>query len=862
MRLPYDLAVLVAKNLSVKDIFQCSLVNKSWHGLFTSDSVLYPFVSQLIHFDQEPLMLRCLPTGHGHHGSDEEEALPGDGDDGNGKDPKAKAEEERVRIEDLANQQWMKNNRILARSLGKTLNRERRWRHAEPTTRTYLPPVPIDGSDSDIREEWQGAAKAVKMKGGLVAVLYEKGTSIRIWNLDAEYDEIKQMSDQYISDNLDLLKAQTKYGGPPLPPYKTEQVDALLRCSRSGAARRAQLRVVKLRIPPTLFDFFATTNALVTAANNGEVDVYDMQSGQHLRTLKVKGDLSIGSLHVWLDYVVVGHGSQISLWNHKTGEALESELQTAHRTSINGVFILDNDKHLMSLDETGIMVITNRAAKRPEIETLLDVPLYPMIMVGQMGAPYAMRLLHMSHLCVWGKYSLGHYELYEPGLRHLPPLSSLLVNTDGRVLDEEENQREERLENENVATTEHVGFASSPGAEPAMELTAEARRLEESRKTLAQLEATHHDLERMYSEIAGDRSSEHPEGERMSRRRLNRVPAEDQYHIINLDPPVDLNPEGLVLSVDYRHAVYLHRNYLTVHEIDKADRRDGSAHDDDNVGEDGFGSDVCSMGLNPIDRRGQLEGPALEAANEQDKLKLWLKGTIELKEAKRAKEKAKANVAAGGPSDDNGSYETVSGDEDDDDLEGEYAQGSMEATLRSLRIHTWYREVKCLVCEPERVNLRRIESAMMRFTLGLSIERSNRAFGANPAHIEGLFFARKYLEVYVPQLLAEIEAETMDMDMLLSTVSYYAQRQHEAKFQTAVLNVDHRGQVTTARQLHRDMERVYRAAGIPEARMAWSKSKGFVSWAACFLQHRASAMDDGRVAVACENGYVVVVSFD
>ncbi|KAJ2777582.1 hypothetical protein GGI18_004170, partial [Coemansia linderi] len=298
MRLPYDLAVLVARQLSAKDVFHCSLVNKDWHRLFTSDDVLHPLVSQFSHYDQEPLLLRCMPNGHVHHGEEEDEEVAEEG-----KDPKAEAEAERIKLEDLANQQWMKSSRVLARGLGKTLNRERRWRRAEPTCRLYLPPVPMDGSDSDILEEWQGRVKSVKMKGGMVAVLYEKGKSIRIWNLDTEYDEIRDMTERYINDNREILKAQTKYGGPPMPPYEEEQVDALLRCTRSGGPRNMKLKVVEMRIPPIMFDYFSNSDTLVAAAANGEVDVYDMVSGQHQRTLKVGGNLNIGSIHVWLDYL-------------------------------------------------------------------------------------------------------------------------------------------------------------------------------------------------------------------------------------------------------------------------------------------------------------------------------------------------------------------------------------------------------------------------------------------------------------------------------------------------------------------------------------------------------------------------------
>ncbi|KAJ2689534.1 hypothetical protein IWW39_001446 [Coemansia spiralis] len=830
MRLPYDLAVLVAKRLSAKDVFHCSLVNKDWHRLFTSDDVLHPLVAQFSHYDQEPLLLRCMPNGHVHHGEEKDEEVAEEG-----KDPKAEAEAERIKLEDLANQQWMKSSRVLARGLGKTLNRERRWRRAEPTCRLYLPPVPMDGSDSDILEEWQGRVKSVKMKGGMVAVLYEKGKSIRIWNLDAEYDEIRDMTERYINDNREILKAQTKYGGPPMPPYEEEQVDALLRCTRSGGPRNMKLKVVKMRIPPIMFDYFSNSDTLVAAAANGEVDVYDMVSGQHQRTLKVGGNLNIGSIHVWLDYLVVGHGPLITLWNHRTGEVLENGLRTSHRAKINGVFVLDNERHLMSIDESGIIVVTNRSAKKPEVETLLDVPLYPMIMVGQMGAPYAMRLLHMTHLCVWGKYSLGHYQLYEPGLGHLPPLNSLRLNTSGGVEKE------------------------MPVIQPASAEMSRAERVEsESRQILAQLEATHHDLEKIYSEIAGNRSSEHPEGERMARRRMNRVPAEEQYHIINIDPPADPHPDGLVLSVDFRHVVYLHRNYITVQELDKGFEGEEGAADVDEAGQEG-----ASVGLYPIDRATRAFGPPKSGRS--------LRQVFEQSKAKKAPGgepgSGSGHEALVAEVEGEDGYETVTDDElpEEDELEEDVAeneQHNIEVTMRNLRMQTWRREVRRLVMERGKWNLRRLESALIRFTLGLTIEKDEPVFGMVPMHKTSLWYGRKFMAEEVPELLAEIDAGMLDINMLLETVPFYAQRLHESWFREPVLNVDHRGQVTTAARLLRDMERVYRAARVPAAKMQWSRSADFVSKAVCFLQHRHTAMDDGRVAVGCENGYVVVLSFD
>ncbi|KAJ2889557.1 hypothetical protein IWW38_004633, partial [Coemansia aciculifera] len=549
----------------------------------------------------------------------------------------------------------------------------------------------------------------------------------------------------------------------------------------------------------------------------------------------------------------------ISLWNHKTGEALESELQTSHRANINGVFILDNDKHLMSIDECGVIVVTDRAAKRPQIDTLLDLPLYPMIMVGQMGAPYAMRLLHMSHLCVWGKYSLGHYELYQPGLRNLPPMNSLIINPDGHEeegeSDDDQHPEQDSVTNAAEPLVNNVGLTAN--------MTDEERWQDDARRALAQLEATQDDLERMYLEISGDRTSENPEGERARRRQMNRVPAVDQYHIINIDPPVDPEPTGLVLSVDCRHALYLHRNFLTVKVVDKVDELDELPPGEVDV--DGIRNSMQAMGFNPIDRQPPAHGPS-------ELLQVIAQREAEEEFKKIAKRKANdgaGSIARAGSLEVGALVDEVEEEEDDlvndllddnaDDREGNY----MEAMVRNLRIGTWYKVVKYLVGEKMgRLNLRRIEMALIRFTMGLSIEQTMPGFASIPGHKDSLLIARRFMRENAAELLSEIDAGDLNITQLLTAVPFYAQRLHESKFRTAVVNVDHRGQVTTAAQVFRDMERVYRAAKLPDGRVPWSKNSGFVSKATCFLQHRVSAMDDGAVAVACENGYVVVLSFD
>ncbi|KAJ1999626.1 hypothetical protein GGI04_004490 [Coemansia thaxteri] len=842
MRLPFDLAVLVSKQLAPKDMYQCLLVCRAWNQLFSNSSNLLPLVRQLSHFDQEPMIFRCLQTGHAHEhdGGEVAETSNEDEDAEVIKDPKAAAEAERAYLEEMANQQWLKNNKVLARFLSKTLNRERRWRRAEPTSRLYLPPVPMDGTDSDVLEEWQGPVQTVKMKGGLVVVLYKKGANIRIWNLDSEYDEVKEMANQYISDNREAILAQKKHSGVGLPPYAPEQIDALLRCARSGVPRRVDLRVIKMRSAPILFDFFTLTNILVTATDGGEVDLYDMVSGAHQRTFRIEGDLRIGSIHVWMDYLVVGHGTQITLWNHKTGERLESELQTAHRASINGIFILDNEQHLMSIDECGIMVVTNRSARRPETQTLLDVPLYPMIMVGQMGAPYAMRLLHMSHLCVWGKYSLGHYELYEPGLRHLPPLSSL------QIIPARNGEGEETPE----AAVPDPAVPAESATASLSKLSKKERKLVESRQTLAQLEATHQDLERMYSEIAGDRNNEHPEGERVARRRLNRVPAEDKYHIINIDPPADMNPDALVLSVDFRHVIYLHRYYVSVHELQ------GQDAEADDMGR------MCSMGLQPIDPRPKQAGPprrppppfkaATGAADPPGAAALWHVHT---------------NGEGAEAASDDGDENYIDADNDlGDELDNLFdpdARLPADLFLRHLREGSWNKAIGELFQGDQSAKLRQIELLGVQILISLQAAVENKDHDAAVAAVPYEQSARKFLREHMPELLDEFDAGT-DLAVLLPSVSYYAQRLHESHFAHPVLNFDHRGQVTTAARLHRDMERLSRAARLHTTGVdgEWGRTPGFVTRASMSLRHEASAMDDGRIAIGCANGYVVVASFD
>ncbi|KAJ2763681.1 hypothetical protein IWQ57_005485, partial [Coemansia nantahalensis] len=390
--------------------------------------------------------------------------------------------------------------------------------------------------------------------------------------LENGYDRIKEMTRDYIAANRAGLEEQTKHGGPQLPPFSEENVEALLRHARSGTPGPSALRTVRMRVKPAFFDFFESSKTLVTATLSGVVDVYDMGTGAHKRTLTLVSDSNVESIHVWLEYVVVSHGTRITLWDHTTGELLEDALQTAHRASITGVFVLDNDRHLLSIDRKGILVATNRDAAEPQSETLLDVPLYPVVLAGQMGAPYSMRLLHMTHLCVWGKFSLGHYEMYEPGLRSLPPLSSLVLPPP---------PAEEGVEDEGAPpqppAVEAVEAPPQPQPQPeprngrgphGARSTNEEQRLAEAQQALAHLESAHENLEQMYSQMVGDRTDEHPEGERMERLRQIRVPADQRYHVLNIDTPFEHISNGKVLSADFKHALFQRSTFVQICDLE------------------------------------------------------------------------------------------------------------------------------------------------------------------------------------------------------------------------------------------------------------------------------------------------------
>ncbi|KAJ2155337.1 hypothetical protein J3F82_000302 [Coemansia sp. RSA 637] len=793
MRLPFDVAVLVAAHLSTKDLYNCWQVCRSWRVLFTNDTILHPLFMQLSHFEQESFMFQCLPTGH-ESNDDGDKDLDKDGD----KDKRRDETEERMKLEERASQQWLKDHRVALCVLQNLLNRNSRWRRGHPRRRIYLPPVPVDGTGSDIRESWQGAVRLIKMKAGIVVVAHEHGCTLRLWALARGYERVQEMTAEYIETNHDVLTAQRSHGAA-LPPFTDEQVNELLACSRSAHADPAVLTEIHLAEPPVCLDFFHMNHTLVAASRSGRIDVYDMRTAKLRRTL-VLVDGRVDSVHVWLHFVIVSHDCKMTMWNHVTGELLENALPTAHRAKVTGVFVLDNERHLLSIDEKGIMIVTERSGVKPkesvdeaaavdadmvavvtetnamEIETtvaetattatkhstrtLMDVPLYPVVLTGSEGAPYSMRLLHMTHLCVWGRFSMGHYELYEPGLRNMPPLNSLIMS-------------------DNDGSMEPA---------PVVRLAGEDVRTAEARAALAQLEATHASLEALYSQVAIDAVE----------RTTHDVAPEERYHVLNIDSSIEHVAEGQVLSVDFKHALLLRRNFMQVCDFDQKP-------------DPGEAPKGPSFGIYPVDRQDI-------GANTVD--------------------------AVAGPD------EPI--DQSEFDFEwvlnpGEHMD-ERERAADQLRL------------EPHatQAGLYELESLTMRYIIGIQYAQENIQFAMVPANRVRLGRGRKFLGRHMPQVLEALSAG-VGINDIMEIVPYYVQRMHEARLSKPVELVDHRGQVTSARKLCADMQRVARESREGE----WKpKHSSVVSPAMAGLECMTAAMDDGRVAVGCENGYVVVTCFD
>ncbi|KAJ2451005.1 hypothetical protein EV183_003899 [Coemansia sp. RSA 2336] len=766
LRLPFDLAVMIAGLLQPKDLYNCWLVCRGWYHLFTSDSILYPLFLQMSHFEQESFMFQCLPNGHEHEEADKGAV------EGEEKTERQKMEDQ-MRLEERASQQWLKDRRVLLRVIQNLQNRNLRWRRGQPSQRIYLPPVALDGMDADIREEWQGPVRLVKMKAGIIAVVYKGGRSIRLWNMATDYEKVKDMTASYIEQNRQALAAH-KSSGAVLPPFTDTQVETLLRCSKGGAPRKPVLSVIRSDVMPYFLDFYFMNNTLVTSSLAGQIDVFDMKTGKKRRQLELPSSGPVDSIHVWLQFVIVSHGSQLTLWNHVTGELLEDGLQTAHRSRITGVFILDDEKHLLSIDERGIMVVTNRSAENTSKDTLMDVPLYPLILTGTDGAPYSMRLLHMTHLCVWGKYSMGHFELYEPGLRNMPPLNSLIM------VDENNQPQQQQQQQTN---------------------SRESREATEAQQALRQLVLTHENLEMMYNQMGLDADMHSSSASRLTRLRQNRVPPEQRYHVLNIDTSIDGLPEGNILSVDFKHVLLQRRCFMQICDLDEKFKHGEMPHGP-------------SLGIFPVEAVGPRIGPA----------------------------RADAVVEGTGS-----------------DYEINWDLGEGDNPLEESR-----QEAERLRQQPQpnvsKADLYQLETLTTRYLMGMQVAREDFRFAQLESNKVLLQRGRAFMEELMPELLEAIDKDE-DPQAVIFAAPYYAQRAHEAKFDKPVLLVDHRGQPTTAQRLCADMQRIHRVTNV-SSRSQQQMKGGIIPPAVSRLRLVTAAMDDGQIAVGCENGYVVVTSFD
>ncbi|KAJ1941394.1 hypothetical protein FBU59_003511, partial [Linderina macrospora] len=540
MRLPFDLSVLVSQYLDTKDIYSCMLVSQGWRTLVSDHAVLHQRLMKYSHFDQEQVLFRGPRSGSNQNHEPEEAGKRQMNKD---EDGDLKDEDKKYTIEQRVTTQLIRAPKVLPHLMSKLMNREERWRTGVPRMRMYLPPVGMDGIDADIREEWEGPVKTVKLKCGIVCVLYEAGKTLRVWDLDHHYQRLRDLADEFTEEHREALEQSPRTC--MLRSLTDKEAEVVVECvNLSGRVHAPKLRVVRLQNKPELFDFFPSEDRLVTSSAAGKIDVYDLATGKHLREFCVdKG--KIGSLHIWQDFVVVGHGSMITLLNHKTGEVLEDGLHTAHQYAITAVFVLDNDNHMLSVDESGVMVITDRSKARANIDTLLNTPLHPLIYHGNTGAPYAMRLLHMAHLCVWGKYTLGQYELYQPGVSQLPRISELMLIGGPEEEEGEPEEHDGHTQDGDAAATSASdgGHGSAAGADK----SDEAQRLE----TLNQLVRSERDVERIYSEVIGDRDGPALGGKRMRGLQQNTVPQKDRYHILNINSRfADL--EGNIATLDFR----------------------------------------------------------------------------------------------------------------------------------------------------------------------------------------------------------------------------------------------------------------------------------------------------------------------
>ncbi|KAJ1674823.1 hypothetical protein EV182_002492, partial [Spiromyces aspiralis] len=449
--LPFDLSLRIMDYLCDYDLFRARMVSRLWYKMVTSAAALSTRLINLSHFDLEPLLPADITFPH--HNMlpspelEGEEDLPSPaagraGHEGAGADsvatplpdaaPDIQVEEDRAcRIdttEDLkrlesARDRWLHDDMIVEALYRKVLNREKRWREASPVNRVFLPPPSLVNSKKGkgsstvpAPESTYGAVKTIKLKRGILCVSYTKGTTIAVWDLLPSrkdwLDNILNAGSEGCGE--DEAHQHVGFGGVNgNNNLNILERDRLLEYVNSDKPERPALRTITARYPIRLFDFLPEFQTLVTVCREGDIEVYDLDTCERKRVLVEEGT-RVTAVHVWDNYLVVGCSTQVSVWNYRTGERLTNKLHTWHRGNITGTFILDNDDHILSVDETGAIGITSRSSPTPHLNPLLVNPLYPLFLHGELGAPYQMRLLHSTHLCVWGKSQMGQYELLEP----------------------------------------------------------------------------------------------------------------------------------------------------------------------------------------------------------------------------------------------------------------------------------------------------------------------------------------------------------------------------------------------------------------------------------------------------------------
>ncbi|KAJ2549233.1 hypothetical protein EV175_004523 [Coemansia sp. RSA 1933] len=172
------------------------------------------------------------------------------------------------------------------------------------------------------------------------------------------------------------------------------------------------------------------------------------------------------------------------------------------------------------------------------------------------------------------------------------------------------------------------------------------------------------------------------------------------------------------------------------------------------------------------------------------------------------------------------------------------------------------------------VTLVHLETRIMRYIVILYFHMSHGPpFLRNSCTLEQAEEAREYVARFLPEIFDEVIKGT-GLHLLFLLAPYYIQRIFESSLfeDNPVVNVDHRGQAVDVRQVWRDVSRVHSVTDGPYSEMtreyagdnsaAYYQRNRIMPFSMHGFQQSATAMDDSQVAVGCQNGYIVVVSFD